>query len=91
MSRIGIKKLRPGSRIVLNFPILSTSQASCCGTNITPTFTGVPVDFSLVPEGMKEVERRGAEPQSTERIGASEEEFSRETTPDFWPISTLSR
>ena len=59
MSRIGIKKLRPGSRIVLNFPILSTSQASCCGTNITPTFTGVPVDFSLVPEGMKEVDRSG--------------------------------
>lgn len=39
----------------------------------------------------QEVERRGAEPQSTDKIGASEEELSRETTPDFWPISTLSR
>ena len=36
-----------------------------------------------------EVERRGAEPQSTDKIGASEEELSRETTPDFWPISTF--
>ena len=36
-----------------------------------------------------EVERRGADPQSTDKIGASEEELSRETTPDFWPISTF--
>ena len=37
----------------------------------------------------QEVESRGEEPQSTERIGTKEEELSRETTPDFCPISTL--
>ena len=37
----------------------------------------------------QEVERRGEEPQSTERIGTKEEELSRETTPDFCPISTF--
>ena len=63
LSSIGIKKLRPGSRIVLNLPILSTSQASCWGTNITPMFTGVPVDLSLAPEEIKEeVGRRGRGP-----------------------------
>ena len=39
----------------------------------------------------QEVERRGAEPQSTDKIGASDEELSRETTPDFWPINTLNK
>ena len=47
MSRTGIRKLRPGSRIVLNLPILSTNQASCWGTNITPMFTGVPLPLCL--------------------------------------------
>ena len=47
MSRTGIRKFRPGSRIVLNLPILSTNQASCWGTNITPMFTGVPLPLCL--------------------------------------------
>ena len=68
LSRTGIRKLSPGSRIVLNLPILSTNQASCWGTNITPMFTGVPLPLCLWGrrrrgfEGSVEDARRGRLP-----------------------------
>lgn len=39
-SKNGIRIARPGCRILLNFPIRSTIQAVCCGTNRTIVFAG---------------------------------------------------
>ena len=41
LSTIGMSTLTPGSRIRLNFPIRSTIQASCWGTNMTIVLMGV--------------------------------------------------
>ena len=41
LSTMGTRTLRPGSRMRLYLPILSTIQASCCGTNITTVLIGV--------------------------------------------------
>jgi len=40
-SRTGMRTLTPGSSVLWNFPIRSTTQASCCGTNMTTVFSGV--------------------------------------------------
>ena len=40
-SRTGMRTLTPGSRTLWNFPIRSTTHASCCGTNMTTVFNGV--------------------------------------------------
>ena len=40
LSKKGTKIARPGSKILLNFPIRSTIHAVCCGTNRIIVFAG---------------------------------------------------
>jgi hypothetical protein len=43
-SNNGTKIANPGSNILLNLPILSTTHASCCGTNLIGKFVGSLLD-----------------------------------------------
>jgi len=88
LSRMGMRKLSPGSRVLLNLPILSTSQASCWGTNITPTFTGVLcLLLAALAHRRGEVERRRGAGEEREEVRRARRP---RPAPDLRAIAMLS-